>query len=438
MEMLLRLVSKSLCGRRQRVALAILAVVMGSAITSSLLTVSMSITDQAERELRAFGANIVVTPNSTAIPLEVGGVNFGSFQEQQHIEEKDLPKLKTIFWRHQIVGFTPYLHGLVQIGSQTIILTGTWFEKRIQIPGSSVTLRNGTKITRPEETFITGVKRTAPWWNINGNWPHDDSYTQSLVGTSIAKKLSLKIGDNFNISYQGSVQNLVVSGIVATGGFEEDQIFVTLQNAQRIFGEQGDVDRVLVGALIKPDDDLAKKDRNEMTPEEYVTWYCSPYIGVFTFQIEEVLPGVSARPIRQVAETEGKLLGQNQLLFTLIAVNSIAASGVTVASTTMASVLQRRREIGLMKAIGASNLQVATPFLLEACVIGLFGGVLGYPLGYILAGFISSSVFNSPTIFEPIILPTSILVAGIIVLVGSMIPIRKAVAVEAATVLRGE
>src|SRR3990170_1722690 len=175
--MLLRLVSRSMWRRKERVALALMAVVMGTAITSSLITISMNITDQVGRELRSFGANIVVTPNSTSIPLEVGGINFGSFQEQQYVDEKDLPKLKTIFWRNQITAFAPYLYGLVQSGQDTVILTGTWFNKQIEIPSASITLPNGTVIKRSGQIFVTGAKQIAPWWKIEGELPKDDSYT---------------------------------------------------------------------------------------------------------------------------------------------------------------------------------------------------------------------------------------------------------------------
>ena len=424
--------------RKERVALALMAVVMGTAITSSLITISMNITDQVGRELRSFGANIVVTPNSTSIPLEVGGINFGSFQEQQYVDEKDLPKLKTIFWRNQITAFAPYLYGLVQSGQDTVILTGTWFNKQIEIPSASITLPNGTVIKRSGQIFVTGAKQIAPWWKIEGELPKDDSYTQSLVGASIAKKLGFKLGDAFNISYQGSVYALQVAGIVSTGSFEDDQVIVALDNAQRILGKPDYVNKVLVSALIKPDDELAKKDHNKMSQDEHVKWYCSPYVDVFTFQIEEAIPGVEAKSIRKVAESEGKLLGQNQLLFTLIAINSIGASGIAVGSTMMASVLQRSREIGLMKAVGANNLQVASPLLLENCIIGLLGGLIGSPAGYILSYFISSNVFNFRIPFDPVILPTSILIATGIALLGSLIPIRKAVAIEAARVMRGE
>src|SRR3990170_2256805 len=141
--MFLRILLDFFLRRKGRIAIAVLAVVMGAAITSSLITVSWDITDKVGRELKAFGANIAVTPNSTSIPIEVGGISFATLEEQQYINESDLPKLKTIFWRHQIVAFAPYLYGLVQIGSEQVILTGTWFNKTITIPGATVTLPNG-------------------------------------------------------------------------------------------------------------------------------------------------------------------------------------------------------------------------------------------------------------------------------------------------------
>ena len=155
------------------------------------------------------------------------------------------------------------------------------------------------------------------------------------------------------------------------------------------------------------------------------------------YQIEETLSDVKAKPIRQIAETEGKLLHQNQVLFSLIAANAIGVSSLAVASTMTASVLQRRREIGLMKAIGADNTQVAAQLLAEAGILGLLGGFLGFPLGYLLVEFISYSVFAAP-MSDPLALPITILVAVGISLAGSIVPMRKAMGIEPAVVLRGE
>ena len=436
--MFLRILFDFFVRRKGRVAVAVLAIVMGAAITSSLLAVSWSIADNVGRELKAFGANIAVTPNSTSISVEVGGISFATLEEQQYMNENDLPKLKTIFWRHQIVAFAPYLYGLVQVGSEQVILTGTWFNKTIAIPGSTVTLPNGTIIQRSVGVFTTGVKTIAPWWTVEGSWVSDENETGCIVGLSVAKKLNLSIGDNLSTVYQNSNYNLTVVGIVTTGSFEDDQVFVTLDVAQTILSKPDKVQKVLVSALIKPDDELARKGHKEMTEEEHARWYCSPYIGVFIYQIEEVLLNVKAKPLRQVAETEGKLLEQNQILFTMIALSSIGASAVAVASTMMASVLQRRREIGLMKSIGADNLQIATQFLAEAGIMGLLGGLLGFPLGYLLSGFVASSAFASPsTSLNPTILPITLIVAIGISLTGSILPVRKAIGIEAAAVLRG-
>src|SRR3990172_13310326 len=159
--------------RKGRIAIAILAVVMGAAITSALTTVSLGITENVGRELKAFGANIVVTPNSTSIPIEVGGISYASLEEQKYINESDLPLLKTIFWRNQIEAFAPYLYGILQSGSEAVILTGTWFYQQIAIPASSTTLPNGTIIKRSAATFTTGVKILAPWWKVEGDWASD-------------------------------------------------------------------------------------------------------------------------------------------------------------------------------------------------------------------------------------------------------------------------
>lgn len=437
--MFFRILRDFLLRRKGRVAIAVLAVVMGASITASLITVSFDITDKVGRELKAFGANIVVTSNSTSIPIEVGGISYATLQEEQYINESDLPKIKTIFWKNQIVAFVPYLYGLVQVGSEQVVLTGTWFNKQITIPGSAINLPNGTVLKSSGGSLTTGVKAIAPWWKIEGSWISDDDNIQCIIGSSLAKKLNLGVGDAFSIAYRDSKYGFTIAGIVTTGSFEDDQVFVSLNTAQTILDKPNKVQKVLVSALIKPDDELAKKDHRAMTAEEHIRWYCSPYISTFLYQIEEALPNVKAKPIRQVAETEGKLLEQNQLLFTLIALDSIGASAVAVAGTMMASILQRRKEIGLMKAIGADNLQITAQFLTEAGIMGLLGGLLGFPLGSLLAEFIASSVFAAPlTSLNLTILPITVIVAVGISLAGSIVPVKKAIEIDAAVVLRGE
>jgi putative ABC transport system permease protein len=128
-------------------------------------------------------------------------------------------------------------------------------------------------------------------------------------------------------------------------------------------------------------------------------------------------------------------LGQMMLLITIVA---LAASGIGVMTTTMTTVMERRKEIGLMKSIGAENLKIASIFLTESVIIGLGGGVLGYFLGNILAQYIAESVFHSSISIVLYVLPVTVGVSLAVTVLASLLPVRRATRIEPAIVLRGE
>lgn len=419
-------------------ALSLVAVLVGATIASSLLDISLDISEKVSRELRAYGANILVEPSAQTISIQIGGVNYAPIAERSYLNADQVSKIKTIFWRNQIVGVAPFLYGVVEIGGRNVVLAGTWFQRDIKIPFSTVSLPNGTVIKRAGESFTTGIRGIAPWWQIRGEWLSDTTSGGAIVGEEIAQVVNIQIGDEIAITYDGRRETLKVKGVVATGGFEDQQVFVTLEDAQRILRAPNAVDKILVSALVKPDDELARKPHDKMTSEEHVVWYCSPYIGAITYQIEEAIGYAKVKPIRQVSEAEGKVLSQTQLIFLLIAASALSVSAIGVASTMMTTVVERRKEIALMKALGAEESQIALQFIADALIVGLVGGVLGYLLGNLLAQFIGASVFDaviSPSVFSlPVTLGISIGVAFL----GSLLPARRASAIVPASVLKGE
>lgn len=441
--MLLRILSEAFRRRPRRAAAAILAVTMGTALAAALLGISLDITEKMVRELRSYGANILVAPQATGLQLEIGGIAIHPPAARGAIDEDELVKLKTIFWRHNIAGFAPFLSAVVEAGDQQAVLTGTWFDRALTLPAGAA-VRTG--FARREETasgeeFRTGVKTIAPWWQVQGDWADDQDSGAAMVGAAVARRLGLEVGGTFTASYAGRSQALRVVGLVSTGGYEEEQIFVPLPTAQNLLGLSRGADKVLVSVLVLPDDnlrpDLQYLDPDEMTPEQYETWYCSPIMGAVVTQIEEVLPGTRARPIRQIAEAEGAFLSKIGLLMTLLTVTALAASALAVMTAMTASVLERRAEIGLMKAIGADGGQIALIFLSEAGLIGLGGGLIGYLAGLGLAAFIGQQVFAAAVSLPLVVLPVTLALALGVALVGSAQPVRRAMRLDPVILLRG-
>jgi len=319
------------------------------------------------------------------------------------------------------------------VKGKEITLSGTYFEEEIKIPGFKKTFIGARKAEEKEVSFKMGVKTIAKWWRVEGEYPEKG---EALVGISFAETLGIKRGDVLTAEFRSDSASYKVSGILSTGGDEDNQIIVPLSDAQKLFGREGKVDRVVVSALTTPE--LEEKiDVAKLSPEDYEIWYCTPYISSIMLQLEEVIDA-DAKPIRQVAENEGKLLNKFEwlmLLITTIAMTS-ASLGVSAAMTT--SIFERRKEIGLMKSIGADESQIAQLFFAESVVIGIAGGAIGILIGIALAGFVGMWVFSatiSPSITASLI---SVILAIAVALLGSMLPVKRAAEIEPSIILRGD
>jgi len=329
------------------------------------------------------------------------------------------------------------------VDGQTLALSGTWFEKPLTLPKGAA-LRTGfaeTEGATIETTFTTGIKSIAPWWQVQGEWVKDEELTTAMVGVGAARRMGWQIGDAFTARADERTARFRIAGLVSTGGFEDDQVFVALPAAQALLGFGRGVDRVQISALVEPDSslrpDLRDLDPSEMTPEQYATWYCSPIMGAVIAQIKEVLPEANVRPIRQISQAELDFLSKIGLLMTLLTLTALGGAALAVMTAMTASVMERQAEIGLMKAIGADDGQIALIFLGEAALIGLAGGAAGYLFGLGLARGLARWVFAGGGQVPPIVLPITLLLALGVALLGSALPVRRAARFDPALLLRG-
>ncbi|MGH9704240.1 MAG: ABC transporter permease, partial [Candidatus Acidiferrales bacterium] len=422
--MFARLVGDSFTRNPRRKVLTAAALVLGMAVTTATLTVALDVGDRLAREFRSLGANLLVVPQSDTLPLEIGGVDYRPVNEGAYLPEADLGKLKTIFWRHNIVGFTPFLD--VPVGVQRAnaepslkanadanprtvpaTLIGTWYQHSVPVP-------DGTE-------FITGAAATHPWWKIRGRWFGDPS-NECVAGAALAARAQIQPGDTLEISAGQKTAQLTVVGIVSTGGAEDQSILAPLRSAQELAGEPGKFRQLLVSALTKPEDAFAQKDPASMTPTEYDRWFCSPYISSISLQIRQVLPETEVRPIRRVAETEGRILTRVSALLWIVTLAALIAASLAVGATSATTVLERRVEVGLMKALGATNGLVAALFLGEQLMLAIAGGGLGFVLGIGLARVLGESVFGVPSQPRAILLPVVLALAILVAWIGSFFP----------------
>ena len=425
--MLGRILKESFKRQKRRKAIAVAAIALGTAVATSLVSVSLNIEDKVRRELKAYGANIILVPRGDALPLEIGGLDFSPFLKGEYLEEADLIKIKEIFWKHNIVGFAPFLSVTAESEGRPVVLTGTWFSKKM-------------KLTDGRE-FVTGVKEISSYWKIDGDWIADERDTLgALVRNSLARKFNLRPGDSLEVNYSGKRYSLEVRGIITTGGAEENQIFTNLGLVQNLTGLTGKFKKLQVSALTVPENELYKeylKDPTKMSSEDFEIWYCTPYVSAIVFQLEEVIANSKGKPVRQVAESEGVILMRIKLLLLLITGSALAASTLGVMSTMTTAVMERRLEIALARAIGAGEGQVAALFALEITIVGAIGGIAGFGLGSLLAQAIGLSVFGSRVPLPVVTLPLILIISVGVAILGSLLPVRNALRAEPAGILHG-
>ena len=155
-------------------------------------------------------------------------------------------------------------------------------------------------------------------------------------------------------------------------------------------------------------------------------------------KISETIPEIQPQTVQQIANSEFNVLSKLQILVLLVTAIVLILTLICVTTTMMAVVTERRKEIGLKKALGAANENIVREFLGEGCLLGLFGGLLGSGLGYIFAESVSLQVFGRGIYFSVPIAILAVVLSVLVTGVASLIPVRIAVNVDPAIVLRGE
>ena len=456
--MFLRLIADNFTRRPRRKFLTAAALSLGMAVATAALSVSLDVGDRLSEEFKSLGANLVVTPEADSLPLEIGGVDFRPANSGAYLPEADLPKIKSVFWHNNITAFTPVLELRTMLHAGANEPTSEYrrqIDTGLEVPVIGTWANHSLRIL-DGSTFSTGAAKTNPWWNITGNWFKDDA-NECVVGQKLAQRQDLKIGDKLDlegselaprsharmddesalVTIRGNT-GFVVTGILASGGPEDDSIIVPLNIAQQLAGKPGQYRKLYVSALTKPEDDFARRDPRTMKPDELERWSCSPYVSSIAYSIKQVLPGSDVRVIRRVADGEGKILTRVQTLLWLVTFASLLASALAVGASSAASVIERRTEIGLMKALGAGSGTVGWLLAAEQLLLAFVGGCAGYALGLLLARLLGTKIFGVPPEPSLLVLGVILVLAAAVTLLGSALPLRRAAHFDPAPILRGE
>ena len=282
--MLTRMLFQSWRFSIKRKLLAVITIFLAAGLVSALLAVSIDIGDKMAKELKSYGANILVEPASNAaLPDELS--HNADLSSQDFLDEKELPNIKDIFWRNNIVGFAPLLSADVKaetLSTNThdkstalgqINVLGTFFDHNIPVPD--------------EDDYHTGQKIISPYWHVQGEWVNDletpeGEFIPALIGEQLAQRTGLKQGDKIQLRYQTNEldnQSAVeITGILSTGGTEDNQLVMPLNAVQKLLGLEGKIQSVKVSALTVPENDLSRKARantDALDAEEYDRWYCT-------------------------------------------------------------------------------------------------------------------------------------------------------------------
>lgn len=394
--------------------LMIITIIFAASLISSVLTVSFDIGDKLNKELKSYGANIRIVPEvQTGLSqIDTNATNAN------YINEADIGKIKTIFWTNNILDFTPYLTSTLSVDglNREVTVVGTYFQKEVKLPTG--------------KTMTTGLKSMKEWWEIDGNWVNDQKQPNGMmIGKTVADKLNVKPGDSLTISASNGAKKeaFLIKGIVSGGELEENQIYIPLKIMQGLLNVPNKVAEIEVSALTVPDNDLSEragKNPELLSEADYETWYCTAFVGAISYQIEEVIPGADAKVIRQISDSEGKILNKVEKLMFALSVVALISAALGVSNLMLTKALERQKEIGLMKALGANNRKIITLFLVEGSLLALVAGTIGFFIGVGLSQWLGQGVFQSFIMIKWFVLPITLVLSVLVILIGSLSALR--------------
>lgn len=373
-QMFVRMTLSSLMRRRSRMLVALLAVALGAAVLFGLVTIYRDVPRQMSSAFRSYGANLILTPAN----------------KSQDLNLQVLTAVNEQAGNDRVVGIAPFRYENIRINEQPFIAAGTDFEQ---------------------------VRKTSPYWGVQGKWPQQSG--QILIGREVAEHIRAFVGDRLTVTvtrHGGSSDlDLTVSGILETGSTEEGFVYMSEADLTQLTGYDRGYDAVECSI---------KGDQHSLR--------------LLSENIIAAFPAVKAQPVERVAQSEGRVLSRLQALVWIVTLVVMVLTMVCVATTMLAAAAERRQEIGLRKALGASSLSIVRQFMAESLLLGALGGILGAILGYFFALYVSRTVFASPVNPDPLLGLITVITAIAVTGISSYLPVYKASLTDPAIVLRGE
>ncbi len=363
--------------------LLLVVLAMASSLATALGIVSSSMGKRVAEEVRKYGANLIVVPESARLDIGSGGLNFGAVSEPAYLQQNLVEEVLAKSGLKAEVSF--HLRGALHMKDADIMVEGVNF---------------------------SDIRRLFPWWQLKGNWPLAG---ETVIGSDLASRLKLKTGDMVALAGIGDTKQLRISGIVTSGGEEDGLLFMALPELQQALGLGGQV--TLVRLMVTAGGDSLKKS---------------------AAALQQLLPTAKVNEVRQTARTSEGLLAKVKLLMLMVTAVVLVSAGSSVAGTMSTTVLERGKEIGLMKAMGGTRWEVMLIFCGEAAMLGILGGLAGYLFGSVIAQFITRTVFSAPADVIPWFAGISLGVSLFLALLGSIGPMISVFKLDPVRSLRGE
>ncbi len=374
-KMLVRMITASLLRRRSRMLVALLAIAIGATILSGLVTIYVDVPQQMGAQFRNYGANMIFMP------------------AEESFTDADMQESLSVISPKELVGATPYQYNTMRIHEQPILAAGT---------------------------DMAAVQKTSPYWLVEGQYPAKTH--EILVGKNVAESLVLSVGESVTVSFTPEDKSKLdttidfeITGILNTGGSEEEYVYVSMEDMEELTALPAHVDIAEISVSAG-----------------------SAQLQTYVDEINAGSTDISANLVKRVTASETTVLSKLQALVLLVTVIVLALTMICVATTMTAVVSERRSEIGLKKAIGASDSGIIAEFMGEGILLGGLGGILGSFVGFAFAQFVSINVFSSYISFRWLLLPITIIVSIAVTSVACLLPIRSATSVDPALVLKGE
>ena len=377
-----RFLLRSLSLRGSTFVLALLAITVGATLTATMLDIRADLTAKMSRELRRFGPNLLLTPRADATAAATPIT----------LSEADAAKA---------------VRAVSDAGLETGEGGEPWLLASGTVGGAPATVMGAD---------LRALRTSRPSWRITGAWPEKGD--ACLLGAALAARAGLAPGAVVRVvvaGTSGGPMALTVAGLVSTGESEEDAVLVPLARLQDATGLAGRVS--VVGLSVDGGAEAVARAASAAAA---------------------AVPGISARPLRAVAASQGEVLGKLGRMMWLLTLLVMILSGLCLVTTLMTSVVEREREIGLMRSIGAGDFEIVAMFVGEVLLLGLVGGAAGVLLGAICARGIGTRLFGAAIDPRLEVVPIVMAISVLLCLVSVMIPLRRALGIAPAAALRGD